>query len=50
MQSYPSVEKRIWWFTVSNAADRSRRMSTDEREGLLASRRDYDTVSRSVPL
>ena len=32
--------RRIWWFTVSNAADRSRRMRTDERDEALAGRRD----------
>jgi len=42
------VERRIWWFTVSNAADTARRMSTDERDEPLATRRDSVTVSRAV--
>ena len=29
-------DKRIWWFTVSKAAERSRRIRTDEREAALA--------------
>jgi len=48
MPSSARVERRIWWFTVSKAADKSRRMSTDEREELLASRRDSVTASRAV--
>jgi len=41
-------ERRIWWFTVSNAADKSRRMSTDEKDEPLASQRDSVTTSRAV--
>jgi len=48
MPSSARVERRIWWFTVSKAADKSRRMSTDEREELLALRRDSVTASRAV--
>ena len=36
MPSSARVARRIWWFTVSNAADRSRRMKTDERDEALA--------------
>ena len=32
MPSSARVARSIWWFTVSNATDRSRRMRTDERE------------------
>jgi len=48
MSSSARVERRIWWFTVSNAADKSRRMSTDVRDKLLASQRDSVTVSRAI--
>ena len=44
----PSSARRIWWFTVSNAADRSRRMRTDERDEALAARRDSVTARRAV--
>jgi len=33
---------------VSNVADKSRRMSTDERDEALATRRDSVTTSRAV--
>ena len=36
MPSSSRVARRIWWFTVSNAADRLRRMRTDERDEALA--------------
>ena len=42
------VARRIWWFTVSNAADRSSRMRTDERDEALAARRDSVTARRAV--
>ena len=42
------VVRRVWWFTVSNAAERSRRTSTDEREEALAARSDSDTARRAV--
>jgi len=48
MSSSAVVERRIWWFTVSNTADKSRRMSTDERDKLLATRRYSVTMSRAV--
>jgi len=48
MPSSARVERRIWWFTVSKAADGSRRMITDEREELLASQRDSDTANRAI--
>jgi len=48
MPSSARMERRIWWFTVSKAADKSRRMSTDEREDLLVLQRDSYTVSRAV--
>ena len=48
MPSSASVARRIWWFTVSNAADRSRRMRTDEKDDVLAglelSRKRMDLV------
>jgi hypothetical protein len=36
MPNSERVERRIWWFTVSKAADRSRRMRAEERELALA--------------
>ena len=48
MPSSVRVVSSIWRFTVSNAADRSRRMRTDEREGALAARRDSVTARRAV--
>ena len=42
------VERRIWWSTVSNAADRSRRMRTEESEFALAAWSDSDTARRAV--
>ena len=42
------VARSIWWFTVSNATDRSRRMTTAERDEALAARRDSVTVRRAV--
>ena len=48
MPSSARVARRIWWFTVSNAADRSRRMRTDERDEALAARRDSVTARRAV--
>jgi len=50
MSSSARVDKRIWWFTVLNAADKSRRMSTDGRDEALATRRDSFTASRAVSL
>ena len=35
-------EVRSWWVTVSNAADRSRRMRTEERDEALAVTIDTD--------
>ena len=48
MASSARVARRIWWFTVSNAADRSRRMRTDERDEALAAWRDTITARRAV--
>ena len=48
MPSLERVAMRIWWLTVSNAADRSRRMRTDERDEALAARRDSVTAKRAV--
>ena len=36
MPSPERVERRILWFTVSKAADRSKRMKIEERESDLA--------------
>ena len=42
------VERTIWWLTVSNAEDRSRRMRKDERDKALAAQKDLVTVRRAV--
>jgi len=39
MPSFARVE-RMWWFTMSYAADKARKMSTDERDEALATQRD----------
>ncbi len=39
---------RIWWLTVSKAADRSSKMSTEDLESALASLRASVTKSRAV--
>jgi hypothetical protein len=44
------VERRIWWFTVSKAVDRSRRMRTEDRDLALAVRRAFVTQRRAVSL
>ena len=36
MPSLSRVERRIWWLTVSNAKEKSRRMTTDEWDKALA--------------
>jgi len=48
MPSSARLERR--WFNVLNAADKSIRMSTDERDEPLATRRDSVTVSRAVSM
>ena len=48
MPSLVRVARRIVWFTVSNAADRSRRMRADERDKALAARRDSVTTRRAI--
>ena len=48
MPNSARVARKIWWFTVTNAADRSRRMRTDERDEALAARRDSVTKRRAV--
>jgi len=46
MPSSAGVVRRLWWFTVSNVAEKSRRMSPDERDEALAAQRV--TASRAV--
>ena len=41
------MERKIWWFTMSNAADRSRRRRNDQRDEALAARRD-SVIERAV--
>jgi len=43
-----SIFMRIWWFTVSKAADRSIRMRPEDLEAALASLRASITESRAV--
>ncbi len=42
------VDRRIWWLTVSKAADRSSRMRTDDLESAFAIRRASVTESSAV--
>ncbi len=42
------VDRRIWWLTVSKAADRSSRMRTDDLESAFAVRRALVTESSAV--
>jgi len=48
MPSSVRVHRRIWWFTVSNVEDKSRRMSTDEKDEPLVTQRDSVTASRAI--
>ncbi len=48
MPSDESVVRRICWLTVSKAADRSSRMSTDDLESAFAIRRASVTESSAV--
>ncbi len=42
------VDRRIWWLTVSKAADKSSRMRTDDLESAFAIRRASVTASSAV--
>ncbi len=42
------VERRIWWFTVSDATDGSRTVRAEDREFALAARGTSVTASRAV--
>ncbi len=48
MRSDERVDRRIWWLTVSKAADRSSRMRTDDLESAFAIRRASVTESSAV--
>ncbi len=48
MSSDERVDRRIWWLTVSKAADRSSRMRTDDLELAFAIRRASVTESSAV--
>ncbi len=48
MSSDERVDRRIWWLTVSKAADRSSRMRTDDLESAFAIRRASVTDSSAV--
>ncbi len=48
MPIFLRMDMRIWWLTVSNAADRSSKMSTEDLEAALASLRASVTESRAV--
>ena len=50
MTSLARVERRIWWLTVSNAEDKSRRMRTDKLDEALVARSDSATVRRVVSM
>ncbi len=42
------VHRRIWWLTVSKAADRSSKISNEDLEAVLASLRSSTTESKAV--
>ncbi len=42
------VDRRIWWLTVSKAADRSSNISNEDLEAVLASLRSSTTESKAV--
>ncbi len=42
------VDRRIWWLTVSKAADRSSKISNKDLEAALASLRASTTESKAV--
>jgi len=42
------VERRIWWFTVSESNKSRIRMSTDERDEALTARSGSVTARRAV--
>ena len=48
MPSSARVERRIWWLTVSNAEDNSRRMRTDEWDQSLVAPSNSVTVRWAV--
>ncbi len=48
MPSDERVDRRIWWLTVSKAAERSSRMRTDDLESAFAIRRASVTESSAV--
>ena len=48
MPNSARVEVSSWWLTVPNAADRSRRMRTEERDEALAVARASVTARRAV--
>ena len=48
MPSSARVERRIWWLTVSEAEDKSRRMMTGELDKALAAPSDSITMRRAV--
>ncbi len=48
MPIFLRVDRRIRWLTVSKAADRSSKMSTEDLEAALASLRASVTESRAV--
>ncbi len=48
MSSDERVDRRIWWLTVSKAADRSSRMRTDDLESAFAIHRASVTESSAV--
>ncbi len=42
------VDRRIWWLTISKAADRSSKISNEDLESALASLRASTTESKAV--
>ena len=42
------MERRIWWLTVSNVEDMSRRMRTDELDKALVAPSDSVTIRWAI--
>ena len=47
LPSSARVERRIWWLTISNVEDKSRRMKTDEWDEAVKTPSDSVTVRRA---
>ena len=48
MPSSVRMKRRIWWLTVSNTEDKSRKMRTDEQDEALAAPSNSVTVRKAI--